>query len=248
MADLTITATAVALVKAGDHDMSLPAAEALTAGQAVGFNTSSGQLEKRNATSSAEALVRGVCITTAAARITSYLATRGALVDLGAALDAMNFGAPIFLSNTDGTLADASVARNEVQTLTESGSPTGGSCTVAYGGQTSATIAFDATAATIQTALENMSSIRKGNILTGGGPLNTTPVTVTFTGELGNRNIAIVTVDSSGLTGGSAPAVTPTETTAGRHAVVVGRVVPAFAHTTAERLMLVDPEVKEASE
>lgn len=107
------------------------------------------------------------------------------------------------------------LSTNEVQTLTTTGGPTGGTITITYSGQTTATIAYNASASTIQTALEALSNIEAGDVLCAGGPLNTTPVTIEFRGNLGHQNVTQVTVDSTGLTGGTTPTVTPTTTTPG---------------------------------
>ncbi len=71
---------------------------------------------------------------------------------------------------------------NNVQTVTITGLPTGGNFTLAFNGQQTANIAFNATAATIQTALQALSSIGANNVLvTGSAP---GPFFVTFTGAL----------------------------------------------------------------
>src|SRR3954465_8763162 len=48
---------------------------------------------------------------------------------------------------------------NEVQTITVTGTPTGGTFTLTYSTQTTAAIAYNATAAAVQTALEALSNI-----------------------------------------------------------------------------------------
>lgn len=106
------------------------------------------------------------------------------------------------------------VAKNEIQTVTITGSPTGGSFTLTYSEQTTAAIAYDATAASVQTALEALSNIGVGDVTCTGGPLPGTAVTVTFTGALGNTNVAQMTATSS-LTGGTTPAVTVATTQEG---------------------------------
>lgn len=66
---------------------------------------------------------------------------------------------------------------SKVQVVTLRGSPTGGTFTLSYGGQTTAAIAYNATAATVQTALTNLSNIGSGNAtVTGsaGGPYTVT--------------------------------------------------------------------------
>lgn len=104
---------------------------------------------------------------------------------------------------------------NEVQTVTITGTPTGGTFTLTYGGQTTAPIAYNATAAAVQSALEALSSIGAGNVATGGGPLPDTAVTVTFQGALGATDVALMTASGAALTGGTTPAVAVTETTPG---------------------------------
>lgn len=93
------------------------------------------------------------------------------------------------------------IGNNEVQTLTENVNITAGTFTITFGGQTTAPIAHDATAATVQAALEALSTIGTGNIAVTGGPIGTTPLTLTFQNALGNTNVAQVTVDVTSLTG-----------------------------------------------
>lgn len=106
------------------------------------------------------------------------------------------------------------VGTNEVQTLTTTGTPTGGTFTVTFGGVTSAAIAYNATAADIQEILENMSSIGRGNVSCSGGPLPT-GVVITFIGMLSARNVAALALGTNGLTGGSTPSINVAGTTAG---------------------------------
>lgn len=90
---------------------------------------------------------------------------------------------------------------NEVQTLTEGTNITAGTFTISFGGQTTTAIQHDAIAATVQTALEALSSIGAGNITVTGGPVGTTPFTLTFRNALGGANVDQVTVDVTNLTG-----------------------------------------------
>lgn len=93
---------------------------------------------------------------------------------------------------------------------------TGGTFTITVGGQTTAPIAYNATDAIIQAALEALSSVGAGNVLvanTAGGPLPTNATkTLTFRRALGGL-VQTVTASAAGLTGG-APTITPTSTTA----------------------------------
>lgn len=94
---------------------------------------------------------------------------------------------------------------DERQSVTLTGSPTGGDFTLTYSGQTTGAIAFDATAATVQAALWALSNIGNGDVrVTGaaGGPW-----TVQFTNALGAQNVATMTASGAGLTGGTTPGV-----------------------------------------
>lgn len=103
-----------------------------------------------------------------------------------------------------GVIADGKTA--EVQTVTISGSPTGGTFTLTIAGQTTDAIAYNATAAAVQTALNKLDGV---NVTVS---LATNVYTVTFREPVGN--VAQLTATSS-LTGGSSPAVTPATTTPG---------------------------------
>lgn len=96
---------------------------------------------------------------------------------------------------------------SDVQKVTITGAPTGGTFTLSLGGQTTAAIARTATAATVQTALTALSTIGAGNATVTGGPGPTTPWTVTFGGALALTDVAQMTATSS-LTGGTSPTVT----------------------------------------
>lgn len=106
---------------------------------------------------------------------------------------------------------------NAIQTITVTGTPTGGTFTLTYAGQTTAAIPFNATAAQVQTALAALSNIGVGNTATGGGALPGTAVTVTFQNLLGNQPIAVMTATGS-FTGGASPAVSVATTTIGQTA------------------------------
>lgn len=96
----------------------------------------------------------------------------------------------------------------EVQTVTITGAPTGGTFTLNPLGVTTGPIAFNAPAATVQTALRAASG-NQGITVTGS---NGGPYTVTFPGSLGN--VTQMTGTGS-FTGGTAPAVNVATTTPG---------------------------------
>ena len=108
----------------------------------------------------------------------------------------------------------SSMGVNEVQTLSITGTPTGGTFTITFGGETTAAIDYDATAAEVQAALVALSSIGAGNMLCSGGPLPGTAVVCEFQGDEGQTNQAIMTTTDS-LTGGTDPETAVAETVAG---------------------------------
>lgn len=119
----------------------------------------------------------------------------------------------------------------EAQRVTITGAPTGGTIQLTFNGQQTGTIAWNATAATVQTALQALSTIGAGNVTVTGGPGPGTAWTITFTGTLAVTDVAQMTATSA-LTGGTAPAVAVTTITGGITAS------PASTITTTTRPML----------
>jgi hypothetical protein len=85
------------------------------------------------------------------------------------------------------------------QIITTTGTVSGGTFTLTFTNnagvaQTTGTIAFNATAATVQAALVALSNIGSGNVVCSGGPLPGTPVLVQFQGTLAafQNNIMVV--------------------------------------------------------
>lgn len=78
------------------------------------------------------------------------------------------------------------------------GYPTGGTFTLTLGANTTAALAYNISAAALQTALEGLASIGSGNV----SVIGTAGVyyTVTFIGALANTNVSEITADFSGLT------------------------------------------------
>jgi P22 coat protein - gene protein 5 len=118
-----------------------------------------------------------------------------------------------------GTTAVVDGRSNEVQTATITGSPTGGTFTLTYSGQTTSGIAYNATANTVKTALQALSTVGNGNVSVSGSAGG--PYTVTFQGDLAGVNAAAMTASGAGLTGGSSPAVNIATATAGGDAAFV---------------------------
>lgn len=89
---------------------------------------------------------------------------------------------------------------DEVQTVTCFGSPTGGTRGFRFRGQT-ATVAYNASPATVQTAMRALSTIAGANV-TVTGTANSSYV-FTFGGALAHQALDAIQVISSGLTGGT---------------------------------------------
>jgi hypothetical protein len=123
-------------------------------------------------------------------------------------------GLPLGRITASGLYAPYAAATNEVQTVTITGSPTGGTFTLTFNSQTTPAIAYNATAAQVQTALEALSNIDPGDVSVTAGPLPGTAVTVTFGGQYLGDNVAQMSATGS-LTGGSSPAVAVATTTGG---------------------------------
>lgn len=138
--------------------------------------------------------------------------------EAGALTDAVNlaagkaFAAGTVLGQIEGT--GSAVA--EVQTLTGTGTISGGTYRIVFDGQTTAALAYNANNATIQAALEALTNIGTGGVTVGGGAFPGTPVTLTFAGTLAGQAQPLVSIINS-LTG-TAPVVTPTRTTPGKPA------------------------------
>ncbi|MFK8851245.1 hypothetical protein [Streptomyces sp. Ac-502] len=124
-------------------------------------------------------------------------------------------GIPLGLIDATGLYAPYSGPTSEAQTVTVTGSPTGGTYTMTFNSQTTASIPYNATAAQVKAALEALSNINPGDVLVTGGPHPATPVVVTFAGQYLGDNVAQMTASATNLTGGTSPAVTVTTTTGG---------------------------------
>jgi hypothetical protein len=105
------------------------------------------------------------------------------------------------------TVLSASVGTNDVQTVAV-GAATAGTFTLTWNNQTTQPIAYNATAAAVQSALTALLNIGSGNVTVTG----TAPTwTVTFTGTLGAAPQNVMTINGAALTGGT-PSVTHTTT------------------------------------
>lgn len=133
---------------------------------------------------------------------------------------------PTILRAVLGTAVVGAAGTQEINTLAETGSITGGTYTITLNAQTTTAIPYNATASTIQAALEALSNVAPGDVIVTGGPINTTPVVITFTGTLnGTVTGAPVTASAASLTG-STPGINVTRTATGASVTGAG-----FLHT-----------------
>ena len=99
---------------------------------------------------------------------------------------------------------------NVFQKLLLAGSPTGGTFTLTFEGDTTGPIPFNATAAQVQAALESLPNIGPGNAETTLGPVNTTGVVIDLLNAANPGPIQLLTGDATslvGLSGGAPPAI-----------------------------------------
>lgn len=105
---------------------------------------------------------------------------------------------------------DGGTPVSEIQTVTITGTPTGGSFTLTYRGQTTAPIAWNAINTAVASALNALTTIGAAGVAVAGGPGPGTPYTVTFTST---SDPDMLIPNSTGLTGGTAPVVAVTAST-----------------------------------
>jgi hypothetical protein len=105
------------------------------------------------------------------------------------------------------SIADAlgvsGVRSNEVESIRVNA--TGGTFTISYGGETTSPLSYNASAAEVQQALEELPALNPGDVTVLGGPGGEgggTPYTLVFGGALAEQAVTPVTTDRSGLTGG----------------------------------------------
>jgi len=141
----------------------------------------------------------------------------GKLAQFGSSVDLPNL-TPLFFDDTNFEWNVWGGQTNEVNTITSNATPaTAGTFTITVNSVVSATIAFDATAAVVQAALEAMSNIAPGDVVavqTTGTDLGdaSAVVTLTWGGAFAGEDITI-SIQTGGLTGN--PHVLATTTAGG---------------------------------
>lgn len=134
-----------------------------------------------------------------------------------------NVCSPITLVSLSGVAAGVVPGVNEVQriTVTTAATPSG-TFTLTFNGQTTAPIAYNATAAAVDTALEALSSIGAGNVTTSGGALGASPVTVTFQGALAGTDVPLLVANGASLVNATVATTAITEGDPPNPAAVTG--------------------------
>lgn len=133
----------------------------------------------------------------------------------------------------DTPVTTSALLTSDVQTVKVDA--TSGNYTLEYGGVKTGNLAYNLTAAELQTKLELLTPLQ-GNIAVTGGPGNsggTTPYVVTFINNLAARAVEVLVAASVSLSGGGA-AVTVTHTTTGGAATKARQKGTGLADRTAE--------------
>lgn len=133
----------------------------------------------------------------------------------------------------DGTMMAQRYRDDKTRWLSTTGTPTGGTFTLTYAGQTTSSIAYNASAATIQAALIALSNIAAGEVICYGGALPA-GVLIVFTGTLDDAELGAFTSTDS-LTGGTAPAT------------VIGRFAPSTTALAQVPILPIHTSIKTAS-
>jgi len=118
-------------------------------------------------------------------------------------------------STTNCTIKTNGLNTADVQTLTVTGTPTGGTIPLSFNGALTS-IAYNANASTIQTALQALATIGASNVnCNAAGALPGNAVTITFASSLNTGRQPLILAGSAQLTGGSSPAAAITRATPG---------------------------------
>lgn len=120
------------------------------------------------------------------------------------------------LGSADGSVAETTAGVtgvSEVQTVTLTDGATGGTYTITYSGQTTSALAYNASGATVTTALEALSNIRVGEVTSArtGSGTQASPYVQTLTWRADSGNVAQPTASGTSLTGTTATIATSTQ-------------------------------------
>lgn len=147
--------------------------------------------------------------------INQYFAAASSNVSISLAFTLSNLQSIMMVSDKGCTIKTNGTGSADVQTVSISGTPTGGTFPLVFSGQVAAGIPYNATASQVQTALQGLSDIGSGNVTCSGGPLPGASIVCTFAGTLATGQQPLLLTGSGGLTGGTSPTVSVAHTTPG---------------------------------
>ena len=137
-------------------------------------------------------------------RYTWQITFQGSLASQDLPQSTTNVSAIYLTSGSTATPADSTItnggtsgAADEVQQVAITGA-VGGTFTLSYGGQTTAPLAYNATASDVQSGL-HLSSLGEGGVSVSGPAGG--PWVITFQGTLADQDVPQITADGSGLVG-----------------------------------------------
>ena len=101
---------------------------------------------------------------------------------------------------------------NRASLVTITGVPTGGTFTLTYGGQTTTALAYNAAGTAVQAALIALSTLVGSSVMVYGGTGGVAPAGGPWTISLTIADPTALTASGAGLTGGTTPSVTVSQT------------------------------------
>lgn len=123
-------------------------------------------------------------------------------------------GSSLIIQSADnsgnGATVSVAAASNEIQEIDLGSQITGGTFRLFFGGNSTADINFDATAADVQAALEALPNVDPGDLSIAGGSLPGTPVTVEFAGQFAQTNVPQLFLLGNTLTNNEQQAISVT--------------------------------------
>lgn len=113
----------------------------------------------------------------------------------------------VFVLNKGSSSVYLGGESNDVQIVALTGGPTGGTFTLTLDAEETGAIDFDATAADVQAALEDLLGIQPGDVYVSGPDLPAGFMRIEFVGSYAGQDVAEMTADGGNLAGGSSAGV-----------------------------------------
>ena len=102
--------------------------------------------------------------------------------------------------------AESPLPLAEIQTISATSDPTGGTFTLSFEGETTPRLPLNAPTEDVTKALEALKGIGTGRIVLDGGPLSESPINVTFAGPSAGKNVPELVAEAK-LEGGEKPTI-----------------------------------------